>query len=811
MMKKWLKFIAFSLLLTSCRLTPSSSLSEPSISIDTSVNFDPTIDTSTLETRYNTFNNSFDDAQIPNQWPNYGIGDPFVYRFNGFYYLYPSTSQRGVRAYRSIDLMNWEPVTGEGLEYGYVLSPDYDESVVAYAPEVTYYDGWFYLCESQAGTGHYFFRSRSPEGPFVPYTGNVGESIDGSFFIDDDGKAYFLRAKAETIRIRRFNDDFTLSNEAFDIDNTSMGGWTEGPYVLKRNGIYYLTFTGVHVGSPGYKVGYSYLQDSDSVFNRYGYTRAENILMNTSEEWHTLGHSSSTMGPDMDSHYIAYHSRTSGVWGRHFNLSRLLFNGPEMTVDRPSLTDTLVPNMPVFYTHDPLNDMDFAGEFLLTAQKPRKTFTAEWNFIGNPTLVFGYEDSANYYVIETDGLNLKIVKVSNNVSSVVKAIKLDHQYDMTALHTIRLSHRDGNVNVTFDNMEKIRNLALDIPLGKIGYKGDSYEKHFTAFSNVAQGLSDQEYAKQRVLYANAYDENVSKLNASSLISINSDTEDENYNGKNNSYKLQLSGEEYATYKILTTNTDTYQITMRVDNASLGKKIALKVDNETPLEFVIPCVDTNAAFINVYLGNLDLVKGIHYLSVLNRENTAFSRIDFIPTKKQETVYENDLLSDKLDILSRGAPFTYTEDGLTSSASRGIAYLIKEGFDNTQISVDLRFDTPSSFYSSGIVVRAENDAFHPEWDDHNSLQGYYFGVKNTQAFLMKCDYQAMTQQLAINFAEVPSNEFVTLKVVANGNTLSFYVNGVEEFVVIDADAKYGGKLGLYTTGVTTTFKNLKVTPL
>ena len=67
MMKKWLKFIAFSLLLTSCRLTPSSSLSEPSISIDTSVNFDPTIDMSTLETRYNTFNNSFDDAQIPNQ------------------------------------------------------------------------------------------------------------------------------------------------------------------------------------------------------------------------------------------------------------------------------------------------------------------------------------------------------------------------------------------------------------------------------------------------------------------------------------------------------------------------------------------------------------------------------------------------------------------------------------------------------------------------------------------------------------------------------------------------------------------------
>lgn len=800
-MNKLLKYIAFTLLLVGCK---------PVKPVD--FNFNPEIDTTSLSGNYATYNNSFDSAQIPNQWPNYGIGDPFVYRYNGTYYLYPSTSDRGVRGYKSIDLMNWEPVTGDGLPYGYVLSPDYvTETTVAYAPEVTYYDGWFYLCESQAGTGHYFFRSRSPEGPFVPYTGNVGESIDGSFFIDDDGQAYFLRAKAETIRITTFNDDFTLSNEAFDIENTSMGGWTEGPYVLKRNGIYYLTFTGVHVASHGYKVGYSYLKDASSVFSRYDYTRGDNFLINTDDEWHTLGHSSTTMGPDMDSYYIAYHSRSNGVWGRQFNLSRLLFNGTEMTVDRASLRDTLVPNMPAFYTHLPAEDMQTAGEFLLSPEKTKEIFTAEYNFMGqNPKLAFSYQDDENYHYISTDGLNISLYEVKGGSSKKLTETTLDHQYDMNALHNIRIAYRSGKINLSFDNMEKISNHEITLAPGKIGYFGSGYERHFTAFSNVARGLSDQEYAKQQTVYANAYEPTISSLNKSKLIEIENSDENEEFNGKVGSGKLQLANEEYASYKIYATNSGTYQITMRVDNASLGKKIALKIDNNEPLELVIPSVETTAPFVNVTLTNINLSKGAHYLSVLNRQNSAFVRLDFKPTSLQEEIYQNDLKTDTFEFISRGSPYTYTPEGLMSSANRSLAYLNKDGLDNVEISVEMRFEEASSIYSSGIVVRAKNDAYGT-WDDQNSLQGYYFGVKNTQAFLMRADYQAMSRQLAINFATVPSLEFTKLRIVANGNTLSFYVNDVEEFVVIDPDALYGGRIGLYTTGVPTTFRNLVITPI
>ena len=63
------------------------------------------------------YQNNFGEDKIPNQWDSYGIGDPFVYRWNGTYYLYVSTKDGnlGVRAWKSYDLINWTPCTGDGL------------------------------------------------------------------------------------------------------------------------------------------------------------------------------------------------------------------------------------------------------------------------------------------------------------------------------------------------------------------------------------------------------------------------------------------------------------------------------------------------------------------------------------------------------------------------------------------------------------------------------------------------------------------------------------------------------------------------
>ena len=63
----------------------------------------------------NFYTNKFDEEKIPSQWSAYGVGDPFVYRFNGRYYLYCSTKnfEMGVRGWVSDDLIHYEPITGE--------------------------------------------------------------------------------------------------------------------------------------------------------------------------------------------------------------------------------------------------------------------------------------------------------------------------------------------------------------------------------------------------------------------------------------------------------------------------------------------------------------------------------------------------------------------------------------------------------------------------------------------------------------------------------------------------------------------------
>ena len=111
------------------------------------------------------------------------IADPFVYRFNGWYYLYPTTNGQLQRGYKSQDLYNWEPVSNGELRDGYVYDYTTDSNRPAaqtpFAPEVIYYNGKFYMVSSPNGQGHYIFESDSPEGPFYAITENIGRNIEG--------------------------------------------------------------------------------------------------------------------------------------------------------------------------------------------------------------------------------------------------------------------------------------------------------------------------------------------------------------------------------------------------------------------------------------------------------------------------------------------------------------------------------------------------------------------------------------------------------------------------------------------------------
>ena len=106
-----------------------------------------------------------------------------MYRFNGRYYLYPSAGAEGIEVWESEDLTDWQyiGIVADDPILGY-----------AYAPEIFYFNGVFYLITSPRGEGHYIYTSCNPTGPFERLTDNFGQTIDGSIFVDDDGSLLFI-------------------------------------------------------------------------------------------------------------------------------------------------------------------------------------------------------------------------------------------------------------------------------------------------------------------------------------------------------------------------------------------------------------------------------------------------------------------------------------------------------------------------------------------------------------------------------------------------------------------------------------------
>jgi hypothetical protein len=758
-----------------------------------------------------TYENKFNEELIPGQWEGYGIGDPFVYRFNGKYYLYASTKNNeiGVRAWESSDLIHWEQITGDGLPTGYVSTDPVTLS--AYAPEVIYVDGTFYMITSPGGSGHYLLSSDSPAGPFVAITGNLGQSIDGSFFMDDDEQLYFLRASTNGIRIVKVNDDMSFDT-GYTLDNTIIGSWTEGPYLLKREGTYYLTFTGNHVTSPGYRIAYSY--STDTTFTRDAYSYGDNILLSTDDDFNGLGHSSTVMGPDMDSYYIAYHNlNNSGGPNRSFNLSRLLFNGTSMTVNNPELEGSFVPSSATFTAADD-SELASNNEFLLSDIATDDVFTAEYNFIGEHVKsVFNYEDDENYHYVTISGQDISLFEVNDGQETMVNKVTLNKTYDFEVLHTLRVAYRDGKLDVYFDNMRKIADFDIDLNGGYIGYVDSSeIDIEYTAFSNVAKGLSDQEEVKQSVIQANQFNEDTANLsNDSGLVLEDNDISSETYNGLNESYDLLLGKKgDYVQYLTYVETAGYYGIEMRLPSKYTGTSIGLQIDEATPMRIEVPDVETSMDYVSVVLTQLELPQGAHYIKFVNlKDDFQFSSFELFESSKTDPSFENSLESYVLEGSNYVNSWKLDDGHYALEGNRQLLYFGDDKFTDFTISVDISFVGDTQTRTAGLILRADNPAFTTH-DTNQSIQGYYIGMNNHKVFINRYNYNLSEYDLDAAADTYDSDVFYTLKVVMNGNRIKVYIDDELIFDYVDADAILYGQVGLYTEGAGSIYKNLSIEP-
>ena len=220
----------------------------------------------------------------PDQGRKITFGDPFIMLYDGTYYAYGTHSDSGFGVLVSDDLKTWTP--GQGLAAdGLVLhKDDVWGDRWFWAPEVYHIDGKFYMyysadehiCVAVADSPLGPFRQARKE-PMLP-----GEkAIDNSLFIDKDGKAYLffdrfldsgltifvaeLKKDLQTIRPGTVRRCIGMSQDWEKV-------WpsvNEGPFVIEKDGTYYMTYSANSYESPAYGLGFATASSPAGPWTKY--------------------------------------------------------------------------------------------------------------------------------------------------------------------------------------------------------------------------------------------------------------------------------------------------------------------------------------------------------------------------------------------------------------------------------------------------------------------------------------------------------------------------------------------------------------
>lgn len=396
----------------------------------------------------------------------YPCGDPFVLRFNGKYYLYPSATDEddGIRCFISDDL-------SEFVEYGYVARDERLRN--AYAPELICHNGVFYLCTSPNGNGHYFLKSDSPLGPFEFISDNVNSMIDGSFVHDQNYQIRFVRADHNGIAMLNFDEKGMLSNRHNILPQISRG-WTEGPSVFYRYPYYYATYCGNFLLSTAYRIKYGTSKVIDFDYR----LSDEPLIISTDDNYSALGHNSIVMGPDLNTYLVVYHIFDEHRPFRYLGMDKLYFNGRKLACnvndfinrkfDKCTCScDLSLDKTKVLYQND----------CILLNKKTSDRFIAEFNFQGEIEIIFSY-DKGQYGSIYLS--NEK--KIFSYREDTIE-LNINSHFDFNKFHCLRLENKN-DLYLYIDNVFIIK--LNKVEAGYIGYKNKNDGLFFTAFTDLIE-------------------------------------------------------------------------------------------------------------------------------------------------------------------------------------------------------------------------------------------------------------------------------------------------------------------------------------
>jgi Beta-xylosidase len=780
------------------------------------------------------------------RWNNqsfYGEGDPYILKFNGVYYLYVSTvdDKPGVKVWSSTDLVNWDY---RGLCATEALTKG------AYAPEVVYWNGTFYMYTSPAGNGHYVLSSQSPTGPFTAVTGNLGMSIDGHVFIDDDGKWWFYHAANGNITARPMSSPTSFGSGSGTGSNMH-NRWTEAPFVIKRLGRYHMTYSGNHIWNRAYRIDWSTSQTPSSGFTPLA--QQNPVLIRTEGAHAGIGHNCIIVGPDLDTHYIAYQTHANP--GRRINFDRISWNGHKPLVLGPTLSPQPDPARPVF--EDRWNRSSIGTGWvtidggtwaivngalaqsaasanqwhkLVTTAASGPEYTAEINLRRTDAgpaygAVFSYIDANNHGRVSLNAQTNQIETAFrvNGVDLPMQTASLPGAFNHAAWHVLRIEKSGDTFRFYVDGMLRVTRTVADLGGGRIGCATRQTRAQFgyVAFNNLVDGNGawSAPHPVPGVIEA------VHFLPAEQNGSL--DTTPRNTpggyrpgdvdirSGPNDDFVItNIAAGEWLAYHANIAESGRYDVEFRVAATAGSGRIVLR-DGDHPLtsEIPIPATGGPNTWRTVIVRNVQLTAGSRRLVVeFVKGGFDFSRMTITRsaavTPFTSTFATNASGWTRFDGNWEVSGGTYNVDA--SSGAFGKVGRGNVGWGDYAIEAEV--NRRASTGDAGVVVRMNNPsdgtAYNVNSPDY--LQGYYAFINNSGVHLGKFNFG--WSQLASSAGSFPANAWHRMKVIVSGPRIRVFVGDMTtpriDYTDHAPNAFINGKIGLRALNTPASFDNVSL---
>lgn len=718
--------------------------------------------------------------------------DPYVLRFNGRYYLY-TTGAEEIRVYESDDLIHW---TFKGY-----CTKDGDGHT-AYAPEVFYWRGAFYMVTSPFGNGHYILKSDSPLGIFERMTENFGYSIDGSLFAGDEGHLYMLNLPGnQSIGIIEIDPETFIPKGVNRSTGVTLNHWTEGPGLIRRGDWFYLTFTGNHFLSTGYRVAWA--SRKGDALGRYDQPDDHTLLINSifKDPFTGLGHSASFYGPDLDSIYASYHCHApeqgSSRLIRWYNVDRLLTNGGTLYSTGPSHTGMPVPAMPDVYgdvqgEHGGFTCMPEGWMAVVSASE---RFTQECNFRlngGKMAWRIGTRDG-KAAIITTDGDQISFIAGDH----VITRMDVPELGAADCLHTLRVECTTEVMYVYIDTMRllTVENPAV-LTIGAIGaLHREGVEYSFLAHTAKALGDSD-------LMATKAIPGKFAVVHAVNGLSL------ETIEGPELEARAAILGSAEYNVRIAEDSAYCFDLTVRAKDA--GKTLTIALDGGALAVITIPCAPNEAKWFTFTTDSINLPAGDHILLLAGNDAAVLTVAAFAHEVMMEKTWALEK-NNHQGIITLGH-FSARDGALSiSSGKKGFVLIGDHGCTDYEMRVT--FDIPkqgSGF--SGFIMHATHVSIY-DAQVAESAFGYAVAVTNTSLTIRRMNYGAAMEVTKVSIDGWRDHSQITLTLRIQDNELSIFVDDKTDPVSVIRDAMpyTHGMCGLYSTGKELRVTELSVRPL